>query len=147
MGINCQLLKDSLAIVSYPVRWLALEIPKHFDNKGARVIMCSISMAKAESSASWREDGKFPERLEVKNPQGLAGYMHHRADRHSRLDKAVNNTGYGYDHVVWTKRFHQVAQENTEKVIDIVLKGTFRLPQAAIPFMIKNASSAGGTWE
>jgi NAD(P)-dependent dehydrogenase (short-subunit alcohol dehydrogenase family) len=46
--------------------------------------------------------------------------------------------------MIWNKSFHEVSEEDLEKVIDVDLKGTFRLSQAAIPFMIKNVSSATG---
>jgi 3-oxoacyl-[acyl-carrier protein] reductase len=48
---------------------------------------------------------------------------------------------------MWNKRFHEVAEEDLEKVIDVDLKGAFRLSQAAIPLMLENGSStsrAGG---
>jgi 3-oxoacyl-[acyl-carrier protein] reductase len=46
--------------------------------------------------------------------------------------------------MMWNKRLHEAAEEDLEKVINVGLKGIFRLSQAVIPFMIKNGSSARG---
>ncbi len=102
-------------------------------------------MARAEYSAT-RIGGKtYPERLEVTNAQSVAEFMHRVAERHKHIDILINNAGYPFDRMIWNKRFHEVAEEDLEKIIDTDLKGTFRLSQAAIPFMIKNVSSARGT--
>jgi 3-oxoacyl-[acyl-carrier protein] reductase len=139
------LLKDKVAIVSGATRGLGFEISKQFAKRGATVIMCSRSMARAENSAG-RIGGKtYPERLEVTNAQGVAEFMRRVAERHKHIDILINNAGYPFDRMIWNKRFHEVAEEDLEKIIDTDLKGTFRLSQAAIPFMIKNVSSARGT--
>jgi NAD(P)-dependent dehydrogenase (short-subunit alcohol dehydrogenase family) len=136
------LLKDKVAIVSGASRGLGFEISKQFAERGATVIMCSRSMASAENSASQIKGKTYPERLDVTNAQGIADFMLHVAERHKHIDILINNAGYPFDRMIWNKRFHEVAEEDLEKVIDVDLKGTFRLSQAAIPFMIKNGSSA-----
>ena len=136
------MLKDKVAIVSGASRGLGFVISKEFAERGATVIMCSRSMASAEHSASLIRGRTHPERLDVTNAQGIAEFMHHMAQRHKHIDILLNNAGYPFDRMIWNKRFHQVAEEDLEKVIDVDLKGTFRLSQAAIPFMIQNGSSA-----
>jgi 3-oxoacyl-[acyl-carrier protein] reductase len=138
------LLKDKIAIVSGASRGLGFEISKQLAKRGATVIMCSRSLARAENSASRIEGKTYPERLDVTNAQGIAEFMCHVAERHKRIDILINNAGYPFDRMIWNKSFHEVSEEDLEKVIDVDLKGTFRLSQAAIPFMIKNVSSATG---
>ena len=138
------MLKDKTAIVSGASRGLGFEISKQLAKRGATVIMCSRSMARAENSASRIEGKTYPERLDVTNAQGIAEFMCHVAERHKRIDILINNAGYPFDRMIWNKSFHEVSEEDLEKVIDVDLKGTFRLSQAAIPFMIKNVSSATG---
>lgn len=136
------MLKDKVAIVSGASRGLGFEISKQFAEMGATVIMCSRSMVSAENSASRIKGKTYPERLDVTNAQSIAEFMRHVADRYKHIDILINNAGYPFDRMMWNKRFHEVAEEDLEKVIDVDLKGTFRLSQAAIPFMIKNGSSS-----
>ena len=138
------MVKDKVAIVSGATRGLGFEISKQFTKRGATVIMCSRSMASAENSASWIKGKTHPERLDVTNAQRIEEFMRCMAERHKHIDILINNAGYPFDRMIWNKRFHEVAEEDLEKIIDTDLKGTFRLSQAAIPFMIKNVSSARG---
>ncbi|MDQ3948699.1 MAG: SDR family oxidoreductase [Thermoproteota archaeon] len=138
------MLKDKIAIVSGASRGLGFEISKQLAKRGATVIMCSRSLARAENSASRIEGKTYPERLDVTNAQGISELMCHVAERHKRIDILINNAGYPFDRMIWNKSFHEVSEEDLEKVIDVDLKGTFRLSQAAIPFMIKNVRSATG---
>ena len=57
--------------------------------------------------------------------------MHHISERQGRIDILVNNAGYPFDRKIWNKRFHEVTEDDFERVIDVDLKGTFRLSQAA----------------
>jgi 3-oxoacyl-[acyl-carrier protein] reductase len=138
------LLKDKIAIVTGASRGLGFEISKQLAKRGATVIMCSRSMARADNSASRIEGKTYPERLDVTNAQGVAEFMRLVAERHKHIDILINNAGYPFDRMIWNKSFHEVAEEDLEKVINVDLKGTFRLSQAAIPFMIKNFSSSRG---
>lgn len=138
------MLKDKIAIVTGASRGLGFEISKQLAKKGATVIMCSRSMARADNSASRIEGKTYPERLDVTNAQGVAEFMRLVAERHKHIDILINNAGYPFDRMIWNKSFHEVAEEDLEKVINVDLKGTFRLSQAAIPFMIKNVSSSRG---
>jgi 3-oxoacyl-[acyl-carrier protein] reductase len=137
--------KDKIAIVTGASRGLGFEISKQLAKKGATVIMCSRSMAREDNSASRIEGKTYPERLDVTNAQGIAEFMRLVAERHKHIDILINNAGYPFDRMIWKKSFHEVAEEDLKKVIDVDLKGTFRLSQAAIPFMIKkNVSISRG---
>lgn len=136
------MLNDRIAIVGGAPVGLAFEIPQQFANKGATVSICSRSMRRAENCASCIEGKTYPEILDVTNVQSLAEYMRHVADRHRHIDILINNAGYLFDRMIWNKRFHQVAEEDLEKVVGVDLKGTFGLSQVAISFMIKNIRSA-----
>ena len=115
------MLKDKVAIVSGANRGLGLEISKKFAERGATVIMCSRSMARAENSTS-RIGGKtYPERLEVTNAQSVAEFMHRVAERHKHIDILINNAGYPFDRMIWNKSFHEVSEEDLEKIIDAAI--------------------------
>jgi 3-oxoacyl-[acyl-carrier protein] reductase len=137
------LLRDKVAIITGASRGLGFEISREFAERGATVIVCSRNIASAEKSASLIKGKAFPERLDVTNAKSVAEFVRHVAERHRRLDILVNNAGYPLDRKIWNKRFHEVAKEDFDRIIEVDLKGTFRLSQTAIPFMIKNRSTGG----
>jgi len=141
------LLKDKIAIVSDAIRGVGFEILRQLAKGAATVVMCSRSMARAENSASLIEAKTYPERLDVTNAQGIAEFMGHVAEKHKHTNLLINNAGYRFDRVMWNKRFHEVTEEDLQRVIEVDLKGTFRLSQAAIRLMLENGIStkrAGG---
>jgi NAD(P)-dependent dehydrogenase (short-subunit alcohol dehydrogenase family) len=135
------LLKGKVAVVTGASRGIGFEIAKEFAARGAIVIVCSRNVASAEKSASMIKGKVYPEKLDVTDAPGVTKFMRRVVDRHGRVDILVNNAGYPFDRKIWTKRFHEVAEEDFDRVIQVDLRGTLRLCQAALPFMIK---SGGG---
>jgi 3-oxoacyl-[acyl-carrier protein] reductase len=69
-------------------------------------------------------------------------FVHHMAKKHGRIDILVKNAGYPFDRKTWNKRFHEVAGEDFERLVEVDVKETFRLSQVAIPLMINNTCSS-----
>lgn len=136
------MLNEKVAIVTGASRGLGFEISKSLAIRGATVIMCSRSIASAEKAAGLIKGKVYHENLDVTNANRIQEFVRHISDRHSHIDILVNNAGYPFDRKIWNKRFHEVAEEDFERVIDVDLKGTFRLSKASIPFMIKNVGSS-----
>ena len=62
-----------------------------------------------------------------------------------RIDILVNNAGYPFDNNIWYKRFHEVTDEELQKIIEVDLKGSVRLSRAVISSMLqKNTNENGG---
>ena len=143
------MLNDKVAIVTGASRGLGFEISKKFAERGAKVIMCSRSITNLEKSARMIKGRVYPESMDVTNVHRIRDLVSLIFERHGRIDILVNNAGYPFDRNVWNKRFHEVAEEYFDRIIDVDLKGTFRLSQAVIPFMVKdgentsNAAKAG----
>lgn len=76
--------------------------------------------------------------------RSAAEFVRHVAERHKHIDILINNAGYPFYRMIWNKRFHEVAEEDLERVIEVDLNGTFRLSQAAISLVMKNGNSAQG---
>ncbi len=141
------MLKDKVAIISGASRGLGFEMSKELAQRGATVIMCSRSKASAESSASLIKGVTHGEELDVTNSQVVGEFMRRIATKYKHIDILINNAGYRFDRVMWNKRFHEVTEEDLQRVIEVDLKGTFRLSQAAIRLMLENGIStkrAGG---
>lgn len=134
------MLKDKVAVVTGASRGIGFEIAKELAARGATVIVCSRKTASAEKSASLIKGKAYPERLDVTDAPSVTKFTRHVVERHGRVDILVNNAGYPFDRKIWTKRFHEVAEEEFDRIIQVDLRGTLRLCQAAIPYMIK----AGG---
>lgn len=134
------MLKGKVAVVTGASKGIGFEIAKELAARGASVIVCSRKLPNAEESASLIKGKAYPEKLDVTDAPGVTKFMQHIVERHGRVDILVNNAGYPFDRKIWTKRFHEVAEEDFDRVIQVDLRGTLRLCQAAIPYMIK----AGG---
>ena len=121
---------------------------KEFAERGAPVIMCCLrSKGSAENSASLINGVTHPEKLDVTNAQGIGEFVCRMAATHKHIDILINNAGYPFHREMWNKTFHEVTEKDLNRVIDVDLKLTFRLSQAAIPFILENGSStrrAGG---
>ncbi len=131
------MLKDKVAIVTGASKGIGFEIAKEFAARGATVIVCSRSMADAEKSAGLIKGKVYPEQLDVTSQPAVAKFMRHMLERHRRIDILINNAGYPFDRKMWFKKFHEVTEEEVDRVINVDLKGTFRLSRAAIPLMLK----------
>lgn len=131
------MLKGKVAIVTGASGGIGFEIAKEFAARGASVIVCSRKMASAEKSASLIKGKAYPERLDVTDAPGVTKFMRHVLEKYGRVDILVNNAGYPFDRKIWTKRFHEVTEEEFDRVIQVDLKGTLRLCHAALPSMLK----------
>lgn len=131
------MLKGKVAVITGATRGIGFKIAKEFAARGATVIVCSRKMASAEKSASLIKGKVYPEKLDVSDSFGVAKFIRQVVKRHKRIDVLVNNAGYPFDPKLWTKKFQDVAEEEFESVIRVDLKGTLRLCQSTLPFMIK----------
>jgi 3-oxoacyl-[acyl-carrier protein] reductase len=131
------LLKGKVAIVTGASRGIGFEIAREFAARGATVVVCSRKTASAEKAASMIKGKTYPERLDVTDSAGVAKLVQHVAERHGRIDILVNNAGYPFDRKIWTKRFHEVTEDELDRVIQVDLKGTFRLCHSTLPIMFK----------
>ncbi|WP_187147731.1 SDR family NAD(P)-dependent oxidoreductase [Candidatus Nitrososphaera gargensis] len=131
------LLKNKVAVVTGASGGIGFQIAKEYAARGATVIVCSRKIASAEKTANMIKGKAYPERLDVTDAPGVTKFVRHVAERHGRIDILINNAGYPFDRNMWTKRFHEVAEEEFDRVIEVDLKGTLRLCLSALPFMIK----------
>jgi 3-oxoacyl-[acyl-carrier protein] reductase len=61
-----------------------------------------------------------------------------------RIDILVNNAGYPFDNNIWYKRFHEVTDEELQKILEIDLKGSVRLSRAVISSMLEKDTDENG---
>jgi 3-oxoacyl-[acyl-carrier protein] reductase len=131
------LLEGKVAIVTGASGGIGFEMASEFATRGANVIVCSRDMARSKKSASIIKGKAFPEQLDIADPSSVAKFMRRVLERHKRVDILVNNAGYVFDRKLWYKKFHEVADDEFGRVVEVDLKGSVRISQAVISSMFK----------
>ncbi|MEO9295298.1 MAG: SDR family NAD(P)-dependent oxidoreductase [Nitrososphaera sp.] len=135
---HLQLLKGRVAIVSGATRGIGYEIAKELAARGATVVVCSRDLKSAQAAAKKIGNNARAGRLDVSSAQSVKDLINTiTKGGHGRIDILVNNAGYPFDRKTWYKKFHEVQDSEADAIIDVDLKGTYRLARAVIPAMIK----------
>lgn len=137
------MLGDKVAIVTGASGGIGFEIAKEFAARGAIVIVCSRSMGNAQASVNRIAGEAYPETVDVTDVSGISEFVRRVTERHKNVDILVNNAGYPFDRMIWNKRFHEVAEEDFDRVMEVDLYGTLRLSQAVIRQMVRNTNTKG----
>ena len=134
-------LSDKVAIISGSSKGIGFAIAKEFaENNGAIVIICSRNLKQAQRASDLIMGKTFGYELDVTNCYNIEKFVQKIISDHKRIDILVNNSGYHFDTNIWYKKFHEVTIEDLDKIIDVDLKGSFRLSRAVIPVMLQNFS-------
>jgi 3-oxoacyl-[acyl-carrier protein] reductase len=141
------LLKNKVAVVTGSARGIGFAIAKEFaENNGATTIVCSRIKEQAERAIKQISSGKvFAAEIDVASSISIKKFMRQTLSNFGRIDILVNNAGYPFDNNIWYKRFHEVTDEELQKILEIDLKGSVRLSRAVISSMLeKNTNENGG---
>jgi NAD(P)-dependent dehydrogenase (short-subunit alcohol dehydrogenase family) len=122
---------------------LGFELSKEFAKTGGIVIVCP-SIERAEKSVTLIKGKAYPKKLDATNVQGITEFIRDMTERCKHIDILINNAGYAFDSIMWNKRFHEAPEDDRERVIEVDLRGSFRLSRLGPPFMIKNGSGSRG---
>lgn len=140
------LLKDKVAVVTGSTRGIGFAIAKEFaENNGATTIVCSRIKAQAERAIKQISSGKvFAAEIDVASDISVKKFMQQTLSNFGRIDILVNNAGYPFDNNIWYKRFHEVTDEELQKILEIDLKGSVRLSRAVISSMLEKDTDENG---
>jgi 3-oxoacyl-[acyl-carrier protein] reductase len=141
------LLKDKVAVVTGSTRGIGFAIAKEFaENNSATTIVCSRIKEQAERAIKQISSGKvFAAEIDVTSDISVNKFIQQTLSKFGRIDILVNNAGYPFDNNIWYKRFHEVTDEELQKIIEVDLKGSVRLSRAVISSMLqKNTNENGG---
>ncbi len=132
-------LHDKVAIVTGSTKGIGFAISKEFaENKGATVVVCSRSKQRANYAANRIRGKTIPAKLDVTDLSSIKTFLQQILSSHKRVDILINNAGYPFDREIWYKRFHEVTDDDVQKIIEVDLKGSIRLSREVIANMIKN---------
>ncbi len=139
------LLRDKVAVVTGSTKGIGFAISKEFaENNGATVIVCSRNKKQAERTIKQINGKVFAGALDVTDSSSIQNFVQQIISAHNRIDILVNNAGYPFDREIWYKRFHEVTDEEQEKIIEVDLKGSIRLSKAVIHSMLQNGLNRNG---
>lgn len=143
------LLKDKVAVVTGSTRGIGFAIAKEFaENNGATTIVCSRIKEQSERAIKQISSGKvFAEEIDVTSDISVKKFMQQILSKFGRIDILVNNAGYPFDSNIWYKRFHEVTNEELQKIMGVDVQGSIRLARAVISSMIQkntNKNNGGG---
>src|SRR5919202_5019 len=143
------LLKDKVAVVTGSTRGIGFAIAKEFaENNGAITIVCSRKNEQAKRAIKQISGGKvFAAEIDVSSDISVKKFMQQILSKFGRIDILVNNAGYPFDNNIWYKRFHEVTDEELQKIMAVDVQGSIRVSRAVISSMIQkntNENSGGG---
>jgi 3-oxoacyl-[acyl-carrier protein] reductase len=132
-------LNNKLAIVTGSTKGIGFAISKEFaENKGATVVVCSRSKQRADKAAKQIRGKTLGAKLDVTDSRSIQKFLQHVLSLHKRIDILINNAGYPFNRRIWYKKFHEVTDDEIQRIIEVDLKGSIRLSRAVIRNMIKN---------
>jgi 3-oxoacyl-[acyl-carrier protein] reductase len=144
------LLKNKVAVVTGSTRGIGFAIAKEFaENNGATTVVCSRNNEQAKRAIRQISSDKvFAAEIDVTSDPSVKKFMQQMLSKFGRIDILVNNAGYPFDKNIWYKRFHEVTDEELQKIMGVDVQGSVRLSRAVISSMIqkntnKNSSRGG----
>lgn len=143
------LLKDKVAVVTGSTRGIGFAIAKEFaENNGAITIVCSRNNEQAERAIKQISGGKvFAAEIDVSSDISVKKFTQQILSKFGQIDILVNNAGYPFDNSIWYKRFHEVTDEELQKIMGVDVQGSIRVSRAVISSMIQkntNENIKGG---
>lgn len=128
-------LKGRVAVVTGATRGIGFEVASELAARGASVIACSRDIKSAQAAA--KKIGCAAGQVDVSEAASVRDFVRGAKKEHGRIDILVNNAGYPFAPATWYKKFHDVTDDEVDAVIDVDLKGTFRLTRAVLPVMVQ----------
>jgi 3-oxoacyl-[acyl-carrier protein] reductase len=133
-----------VAVVTGSTRVIDFAISKEFaENNNAIVIVCSRSKQSAVKSAEEIKGKTFAAEIDVTNRSSIKRFLQQIVSDHERIDILINNAGYSFDRKIWYKKFHEVTDDEVDRIIEVDLKGSVRLSMAVLHSMLQNNPEEG----
>lgn len=111
-------------------RGLGLATARLFADHGATVAILDLGAAESDAAASALGEGHVGLSCDVTDKAACAAAVEALTRRWGRIDIVVNNAG-----ITQPLKFMEIAPENYDAVLDVNLRGTLYMSQAAIPGM------------
>jgi 3-oxoacyl-[acyl-carrier protein] reductase len=115
-------LKGKVAVVIGPTREIGFAISKEFaeNNNDATVIVCSRSKQSVVKSTEEIKGKTLAAEIDVANIYSIKRFLQQILSNHKRIDILINNAGYPYDRKIWYKEFHEVTDDEVDRIIELI---------------------------
>lgn len=143
-------LKNKVTLITGASRGIGKATALKFAREGAKVVVCDLDDAVAETVAEIRLRGGYATgfTVDVTKPQTIEAMVSGVLAAYGRIDVLVNNAG-----IVADAQLKKMTEEQFDRVIDVNLKGTYNCTRAVVDTMIEmkggvvlNASSIVGLY-
>lgn len=132
-------LKGKITIVTGSNRGIGFAIAKEFaEANDSTVIVCSRHIKQAASAITQIKGKAFAAEVDVTSNSSVKELIRQTLDNHKRIDILINNAGYPFDKNIWYRKFHEISDNELDRIIEVDLKGSARLARAVIPIMLQN---------
>ena len=114
-------LKGKVAVVIGPTSEIGFAISKEFaENNDATVIVCSRSKQSVVKSTEEIKGKTLAAEIDVANIYSIKRFLQQILSNHKRIDILINNAGYPYDGKIWYKKFHEVTDDEVDRIIELI---------------------------
>ncbi len=130
-------LKDQVSIITGATKGIGRACALEFAKEGAKVVLTgrteSLGEAAAEEIRAAGGDAIFV-RCDVSQKEQVDHLIQATVDHYGRIDVVVNNAGVNHN-----ANFFEITEEDWNWVMDVDLKGTFLVSQAAARVMVEQS--------
>src|SRR4029453_13413650 len=133
------LLSDKVCIITgaASARGIGRGTARLFAQRGARVVILDLDEGQAREAAADLGQGHLGLACNVTDKQACVNAAERTIGEMGRIDVLINNAG-----ISQPLKFMDIAPENYDAVLDVNLRGTLYMSQAAIPQMRKQRSGS-----
>lgn len=126
------LLESKIALITGGAQGIGAGIAKRFADEGAHVIITDVNAAAGSKTQQILGERVDFLKMDVSNPDDVAGRVEEIAQKHGKIDILVNNAGINID-----KLLLRMTKEDWDRVIAVNLTGAFLVTKAVMRYMIK----------
>jgi len=132
-------LTSKVALITGASRGIGKATAIKFAREGARVVVCDLDDAVAETVAEIRLQGgtAIGFKVDVTRPDSISAMVQGALSSFGQIDVLVNNAG-----IVADATLRKMTDDQFDRVIDVNLKGTYNCTKAVAEHMIERKSGA-----